>query len=317
MFLAASDKKPLSLSIPYYAIYSFLVVVALSATYIFVNASIASSKVTKLQDAADMANKSLQQSQQLNNQLKDETQKLKSDNENKVSEFKTKVNTYEEKTKQLNKQLEEIQKQKQQILDKLSKKVGSQAYKNASLEQKENTSAKIVKLNVSENNDEISNQLSLLEAKVSTELAQFKKINAEVDKLKPLWTSTPVGLPVQGPISSEVGFRRDPFGGGSENHTGMDIRVPTGTKVKATAQGTVKFAGMNSGGYGNLVILDHGNGFETYYAHNSKVLVEVGQKVNKDDIIAESGSTGRSTGAHVHYEIRLNNVVKNPRDYMN
>lgn len=107
-----------------------------------------------------------------------------------------------------------------------------------------------------------------------------------------------------GTVTSGVGWRLDPFGSGRMvYHNGYDIAVPVGTPVHPTQAGTVYFAGPYKG-YGNLVAVEHGKGFVTFYGHNSEVLVKPGQKVDTDTVIALSGSTGRSTGPHVHYEVR-------------
>ncbi|GAB7028422.1 M23 family metallopeptidase [Geotalea toluenoxydans] len=105
-------------------------------------------------------------------------------------------------------------------------------------------------------------------------------------------------------ITSGVGYRPDPFGSGRMvYHNGYDIAVPLGTPVYPTQAGTVYFAGSYKG-YGNLVAVDHQNGYVTFYGHNSEVKVTVGQKVDTTTVIALAGSTGRSTGPHVHYEVR-------------
>lgn len=108
-----------------------------------------------------------------------------------------------------------------------------------------------------------------------------------------------------GVITSGIGWRLDPFGSGRKvYHNGYDIAVPLGTPVYPTQAGTVYFAGPYKG-YGNLVAVDHGNGYVTFYGHNSVVKVTVGQKVDTKTVIALAGSTGRSTGPHVHYEVRM------------
>lgn len=98
-------------------------------------------------------------------------------------------------------------------------------------------------------------------------------------------------------------------------HKGLDIGASYGTPIHATSGGTVKCASY-TGGYGNLVILDHGNGIETYYGHCSKINVSVGQKVEAGDIIANVGSTGNSTGNHCHFEIRIDGTQVNPQTYL-
>lgn len=115
--------------------------------------------------------------------------------------------------------------------------------------------------------------------------------------------------PVSGIITSRFGMRW------GRSHKGIDISANTGTPIKACSKGTVEFAG-NSAGYGNLVVVNHGNGIKTYYGHCSKICVSVGTEVTKDTVIALVGSTGNSTGPHLHLEIRKNGVVQNPQNYL-
>jgi len=113
-----------------------------------------------------------------------------------------------------------------------------------------------------------------------------------------------LALPVRGAITSGVGWRPDPFGSGKYFfHRGVDIAVPAGTPVEATRSGRVTFAGPD-GGYGSTVIIRHENGDSTLYGHNSALAVSVGATVKEGQVIAYSGNSGRSTGPHVHYEVR-------------
>lgn len=112
-------------------------------------------------------------------------------------------------------------------------------------------------------------------------------------------------------FSSNFGWRIDPFTGKSAMHEGVDFVVPEGTSVYASAGGVVEYAGMHPQ-FGNLVEIDHGNGVITRYAHNSKVLVQVGQMVRRGQKISLSGSTGRATGPHMHFEVRFKGVAQNP-----
>lgn len=114
--------------------------------------------------------------------------------------------------------------------------------------------------------------------------------------------------PFSGNMTSNYGYR------GREFHTGVDFAGPSGSSIKAADSGKVIFSGRN-GNYGNCIIISHGNGVETLYAHNSKNLVKVGDSVDKGDIIGKVGSTGRSTGSHVHVEVRVNGRHVNPRNY--
>ena len=118
--------------------------------------------------------------------------------------------------------------------------------------------------------------------------------------------------PISGIITSRYGVSSSLR---KSTHTGLDIAAKTGTPIKVVADGTVTSASY-SGSYGNLVKVDHGNGVETWYAHNSKMYVKAGQKVTAGDTIAAVGSTGNSTGPHLHLEIRINGVHVNPQNYL-
>ncbi len=127
---------------------------------------------------------------------------------------------------------------------------------------------------------------------------------------------TPLGAPYQGAITSNFGHRENPFGGSHvETHKGLDIKGPMGAPVKAMAKGEVAFAGQK-GGFGNCIILKHGNGFETLYGHLSKILVSSGQKIEIGQKIGNIGSTGRSTGPHLHYEVHKNGQKINPQSFL-
>jgi murein DD-endopeptidase MepM/ murein hydrolase activator NlpD len=122
--------------------------------------------------------------------------------------------------------------------------------------------------------------------------------------------------PVEGSLDSGFGVRRNPFGGSSyESHEGQDIEALIGTPVHAAASGTVIIAGCQRG-YGNVVYVDHGNGISTRYGHLSHIDVTIGQSVKQGELLGLVGSTGRSTGPHLHYEVRINNEPVNPRHYL-
>jgi murein DD-endopeptidase MepM/ murein hydrolase activator NlpD len=130
-----------------------------------------------------------------------------------------------------------------------------------------------------------------------------------------IYIATPKGFPVRGNISSNYGRREHPGSGENEFHSGIDISTNPGNPVRATADGIVSFSGW-SGGSGNLVGLEHGHGFSTFYAHNRINAVKVGQKVHRGDVISYVGSTGNSTGPHVHYEIWKDGRHVNPQKYV-
>jgi len=121
--------------------------------------------------------------------------------------------------------------------------------------------------------------------------------------------------PVSGTITSRFGYRSSPGGIGSTNHKGLDIAAPNGTLIYAAAAGTVEFSG-NKGSLGKLVIINHGNGVKTYYAHCSSLKVSSGQKVDAGTNIAAVGKSGTATGYHLHFEVRVNGTSVNPQKYI-
>ncbi len=150
-------------------------------------------------------------------------------------------------------------------------------------------------------------------ARANTLLKELDRINLfriAADK-------TPVGVPVKSAyrFTSGFGYRRDPKGAGRRMHAGVDFAGPRGTPIYASADGVVTFAGWQSG-YGRLVKIKHAFGIETRYAHNSKIRVKVGQRVSRGDRIGDMGATGRVTGVHLHYEVRINGNPVNPMTYI-
>jgi len=126
----------------------------------------------------------------------------------------------------------------------------------------------------------------------------------------------PAGRPIKrGWLSSYFGMRADPFSGKQEMHKGLDFAGKMGAKIVAVASGVVSWAGPRYG-YGNLVEINHGNGISTRYGHARDVLVKVGDKIKKGDVVALMGSTGRSTGPHVHFEVRKNDKAVDPLFYV-
>jgi murein DD-endopeptidase MepM/ murein hydrolase activator NlpD len=140
---------------------------------------------------------------------------------------------------------------------------------------------------------------------------RLASVKSTVESQQLLARATPSGWPVIGWLSSGFGSRRDPFNGGDDFHSGLDIAADKGTAVKATADGTVESAAYN-GNYGNSVLLDHGYGIGTRFGHLSSFAVHTGQKVHRGDVIGYVGATGRATSPHLHYEILLNGAPINP-----
>ncbi len=150
--------------------------------------------------------------------------------------------------------------------------------------------------------------------------ATFKQLFTSWKKLDNIADGA-IAVPSDKPVriaafTSGYGVRSDPFKGRAAMHAGIDLAGPIGTPIYATADGTITDAGFNNGGYGNLVKIDHGRGIETRYGHMSAILVHAGQHVVRGQQIGRMGSTGRSTGSHLHYEVRIDTRAVNPIPFM-
>jgi murein DD-endopeptidase MepM/ murein hydrolase activator NlpD len=149
--------------------------------------------------------------------------------------------------------------------------------------------------------DASGRQLSVLEAMLYNKQLEQK--------------SVPSQRPSNGYVTSGFGTRADPFSGGRAHHLGMDFDANLGDPVRSAGNGVISYAGIKSG-YGNVIEIDHGNGYTTLYGHNSRLLVRVGDLVRAGQVIAKAGSTGRSTGPHVHFEVHQNGRPVNPRPFL-
>ncbi len=158
--------------------------------------------------------------------------------------------------------------------------------------------------------------MEILKKQIEKTMDTVGEIRDYLRQEREIYFATPKGFPVEnGYISSTFGWRKHPKTGRRDFHSGVDIAAWPGTPVRATADGIVSFAGW-SGGSGRLVVIEHGFGYTTAYAHNKKILVKVGQKVHRGEIISFVGSTGNSTGPHVHYEVWLDKKPVNPKSYL-
>ena len=163
---------------------------------------------------------------------------------------------------------------------------------------------------------DLSTNLDVLRDKANGLESQYNLLSQVVDKRLVLDAVTPNIWPIRShQIGSSYGTRLDPFDSSEEVHLGLDIVAPVGSPVKSPASGTVRVAQRESD-YGNLIVIDHGNGLTTRYGHLSGYAVHVGDKVTKRQLIGWVGMTGRTTGPHLHYEVRLNERPLNPRSYL-
>ena len=143
--------------------------------------------------------------------------------------------------------------------------------------------------------------------KTVDDLEYYREVVQTVPLGKPVWSYW---------VSSKFGYRSDPFNRKRAGHKGIDLASRTGNKIKSPAKGKVVKVRYSNKGYGNLVEIDHGNGFVTKYAHLHKIYVKKGDMLNVDDAIGEVGSTGRSTGPHLHYEVLFQNRPVDPMPFM-
>jgi len=134
-------------------------------------------------------------------------------------------------------------------------------------------------------------------------------------RLQPAFAQ-PAGYPVAGRLMGSFGDRTDPFSGEGAFHKGVDISAPPGTPVHTTASGIVVHADATLSGYGRLVVVDHGGTYQTYYAHLSNIYVRVGQEIRRGELVGAVGSTGKVTAPHLHYEVRVGGVPRNPRQFL-
>ena len=162
---------------------------------------------------------------------------------------------------------------------------------------------------------DIASTLQSLDQTVGGLSEKSTRLEAHFKDQRAVLASTPSTWPLRGYFSEGFGNRIDPFTGLRDFHPGIDISVPRGSKVAAPADGVVVFCGIKNG-YGNIIVLDHGYGTVTRYGHLDGFNVRPGQRVKRGDVIAFSGSTGRSTAPHLHYEVWVNDQARNPIEYI-
>jgi len=173
------------------------------------------------------------------------------------------------------------------------------------------SSAAVVQLSPTE----LKGQLEAFQQEVESRETNLERLYSHWLERRLRWASTPSIWPVRGWVTSRFGNRADPLTGRRSTHTGIDIAGPHGKEIVATADGTVVFAGVE-GSYGKVVVVDHGYGMKTRYAHLASITTSAGDVVKRGQMIGKLGSTGRSTGPHLHYEVRINGIPQNPRNYI-
>jgi murein DD-endopeptidase MepM/ murein hydrolase activator NlpD len=163
--------------------------------------------------------------------------------------------------------------------------------------------------------EELGGVLASLDIEADQRTDVFTLVESRLLETRLAALMIPNTRPVDGPVGSGFGFRSDPFSGRPALHTGLDFPIEAGTSVQAAAGGVVLSTAFHAD-YGNMVEIDHGNGLVTRYAHNSKVLVKAGDLVKRGQVISQVGSTGRSTGSHLHFEVIVDGVPQDPAKFL-
>jgi murein DD-endopeptidase MepM/ murein hydrolase activator NlpD len=177
------------------------------------------------------------------------------------------------------------------------------------------TDTQFTQLTTTETPNALMGRLDRLSAEATRQEQSLQELQAYFQDQKSLLASTPSIWPARGWVTSDFGSRLDPYTADRVMHQGLDIAAPHGKEVYSPSDGTVVFAGLE-GGYGNVIVIDHGYGIKTRYGHLAKILVKPGEKVKRGALIAAVGNTGRSTGPHLHYEVRVNGIPQNPRKFI-
>jgi murein DD-endopeptidase MepM/ murein hydrolase activator NlpD len=294
MYIPESDSKVVSIRIPLW----LPKVLAIGLVLLLIGTSSSLYLVSSVNDKYSKSKKEISSLSIVNTSQKEEIEKLQND----AIQIQQQL---EENIKALD-QIKEIVGIKKSSESKEENKPTQPVTTDTSKDTSNNSMQQIdqIKTSYKELSTQLLSQRQLIDSSMATVKKQVAYLNAK-----------PSIKPVNTRITDTYGYRRNPFTNrGSEFHKGIDFAGETGTSIKATGDGVVIFAGWQSG-YGKVVIISHGYGITTLYAHNSKLLVEKGDKVKKSQIISKMGSTGRSTGPHLHYEVRVNGKVANPSNY--
>lgn len=320
----ASSSKVKSLKIPHWILYLTSCVALCIVTALMISVLSNEVIVQSAENAKMQMHKAEEQYLDLetqNSQLEDEKKQLEKDFESQSKVYNTQIDIFKEQILGSFNKIEELEKSREELYDKMSSSESSPVKKEdyvaiATSDDKYEAVTVFSAGGAKTKESEIYYLISSLNEKLDVAEESYNTLSGHANKYFAFKDAYPSVWPMRGTITSEVGNRSDPFGGGSgEYHSGLDIAAPTGTIVRATGAGRVIKAEIY-GGYGNCVIIDHGYGITSLYGHNSELIVKNGDYVKRGDIISKVGSTGRSTGPHLHYELRLYDTIQNPRDYL-
>lgn len=232
------------------------------------------------------------------------------------AQLRSELQAIREKVFALDRTVDRVEKldQKLRAISSLSDPDRKLAIGPVSAGSSEELAAKLATLDP-EDGRSLDGRVDQLAAQASKQEQSLQELEEYFHDQKSLLASAPSIWPARGWVTSDFGSRLDPYTAERVMHKGLDIAAPYGSPVQAPADGTVVFASME-GGYGKVLVIDHGYGIKTRYGHLSELFVKAGVKVKRGDRIAACGNTGRSTGPHVHYEVRVHGVPENPRKFI-
>jgi murein DD-endopeptidase MepM/ murein hydrolase activator NlpD len=238
--------------------------------------------------------------------------KLLQDNER----IQDKLDLVQQEVQQMSKQLREIEKRDNEVYRSIFEASPIPDSARAKMMEKQKEATLIATLTDKELNTAIINQIKNLRNRLFAQSTSFNAVEAMVKNKEALLAATPAIQPVSNKdlnrLASGFGYRIDPVYKTTKFHAGLDFAAPQGSPVYATADGVVTVAGNLGNGFGNHVVINHGFSYETLYGHMVRVKARVGQKVRRGEVIGWVGSTGKSTGPHLHYEVHKNGVDMNP-----
>ena len=217
-----------------------------------------------------------------------------------IAELRDKVDELKRKTAEVDYKLKEIDR----LQKRLEKMAGMEDVSRGGNSRRNIDDLENYDMNCEEDVELLKEMLDDKEKEIETFIEDVEKQFAYLE-------TVPDKMPAEGRLTSKYGNRKDPFGKGYRFHQGIDIANDRGTDIRAAGSGVITFVGYR-GGYGKTIIIDHGNGYKTLYGHNSKNLVKIGDRVEKGEVIAKIGSTGRSTGPHLHFEVHKGDKSINP-----
>jgi murein DD-endopeptidase MepM/ murein hydrolase activator NlpD len=231
--------------------------------------------------------------------------------------LRTQLASLNERVEQLQGTVERVERfdQKLRVLTHLSDPQRNLAVGPTAAERRGPSDTPFVRPPPGSDGRELEGKVEKLSAEATRQEHNLHALQAYFEDQKALLASVPSSWPIRGWVTSGFGGREDPWTAERANHAGLDIAAPHGKPVQAPGDGTVLFAGVE-GGYGNVIVLDHGHGIRTRYGHLSRMNVRAGDRVKRADLLGAVGSTGRSTGPHLHYEVRVNGVPQNPRKFL-